>query len=86
MSVSDSCDLCASSHCLCIVRTCGARRRRVDRAYSSCVILVIVARRSRVSRVRFAHVVTRCLRESRVPLIVWSLALPRIVRTYLVCR
>jgi hypothetical protein len=42
MSVSDSCESCASSHCLRVVRTCGARRRRVVRAYSSCVILALM--------------------------------------------
>jgi hypothetical protein len=43
MSVSDSRESCASSHCPRVVRTCGARRRRVVRAYSSCVILVFRA-------------------------------------------
>jgi hypothetical protein len=41
MSISDSCESCALSHYLRAVRTCGARRRRVVRAYSSCVILVL---------------------------------------------
>jgi hypothetical protein len=40
---------------------CGARRRRVVRAYSSFVALVL-------SRVWFTRVVTRCLRASHVPL------------------
>jgi hypothetical protein len=61
MSISGSCESCASSHCLRTVHTCGTRRRRVVRAYSSFVALVL-------SRVRFARVVTRCLRVSRVPL------------------
>jgi hypothetical protein len=47
------------------VRSCGARCRRVVRVYSSCVILVL----SCVLHVRFARVVTRRLRASRVPLI-----------------
>jgi hypothetical protein len=64
MSVSNSRESCASSHCLRVIRTCGARRRRVVRAYISCVILVL----SRVARVRFARVATRRLRASRVPL------------------
>jgi hypothetical protein len=58
MSISDSCESCASSHCLHAVRTCGARRRLVVRVYSSFVTLVL-------SRVRFTRV-TRCLRASRV--------------------
>jgi hypothetical protein len=58
MYISDSCESCASSHCLHAVRTCGARRRLVVRVYSSFVTLVL-------SRVRFARV-TRCLRASRV--------------------
>jgi hypothetical protein len=41
MSVSDSCESCASSHCLRVVRTCDARHRRVVRVYSSCVILAL---------------------------------------------
>jgi hypothetical protein len=41
ISVSDSCVSCASSHCLRIVRTCGARRHRVVRASGSCVIRVL---------------------------------------------
>ena len=61
MSISDSCESCASSHCLRVVRTCGARHRRVVRAYSSFVTLVL-------SRVRFARVVTCRPRASRVPL------------------
>jgi hypothetical protein len=36
MSVSDSRESCASSHCLRAVRTCGAHRRRVVRALFSC--------------------------------------------------
>jgi hypothetical protein len=58
MSVSDSCESCASSHYLRAVRTCDARRRRVVRAYSSCVILAC--------RVSFARVVACHVRTSRV--------------------
>jgi hypothetical protein len=36
MSVSDSRESCVSSHCLRVVRTYGARRRRVVRALFSC--------------------------------------------------
>jgi hypothetical protein len=54
-SVSDSCESCASSHCLHAVRTCGARRRRVVRAYSSCVILVL-SRVVRACRACGSHV------------------------------
>jgi hypothetical protein len=36
MSVSDSRVSCASSHCLRVVRTCGARRRRVVRVLFVC--------------------------------------------------
>jgi hypothetical protein len=53
MSISDSCESCASSHGLRAVHTCGARRRRVVRAYSSCVILALtraVRTRCRMSR------------------------------------
>ena len=56
MSVSDSCESCASSHYLRAVRTCDARCRRVVCAYSSCVILAC--------RVPFARVVTRRVRAS----------------------
>jgi hypothetical protein len=41
MSVSDSCESGASSHCLRTVRMCGARRRCVVPAYSLCVILAL---------------------------------------------
>jgi hypothetical protein len=42
ISVSDSRVSCASSHCLRVVRTCGARRRRrVVRASGSCDIRVL---------------------------------------------
>ena len=58
MSVSDSCESCASSHYLRAVRTCDDRRRRVVRAYSSCVILAC--------RVPFARVVACHVRTSRV--------------------
>jgi hypothetical protein len=50
MSVSDSCESCASSHCLRTVRMCDARHRRVVCAYSSCVILVCRASFARVTR------------------------------------
>jgi hypothetical protein len=49
MSVSDSCESCASSHCL---HTCDARCHRVVRAYSSCVILVCRASFARAVRTR----------------------------------
>jgi hypothetical protein len=39
--VSDSRGSCALSHCLHVVRTCGARRRRVVRVSGSCVIRVL---------------------------------------------
>jgi hypothetical protein len=52
MSVSDSRESCASSHCLRVVRTCGVRRRRVVRALFSCC---------RASIARGTHAVrTRC--------------------------
>jgi hypothetical protein len=58
MSVSDSCESCASSHCLRAVRTCDARRHRVVRAYSNALF-------SRC-RVPFARVVVFHVRTSRV--------------------
>jgi hypothetical protein len=50
MSISDSCEPCASSHCPRAVRTCGTRRRRVVRAYSLCVIIVLSRVRIRTRR------------------------------------
>jgi hypothetical protein len=81
-SISDSCESCVSSHCLRAVRTCGAHRRRVVRAYSSCVILVL----SRVVRACGSHVSSHVVCMRRVCHLLMSLALPRIVRTYLACR
>jgi hypothetical protein len=81
MSASGFRVLCTSSHCLCAVHTCRARRRHVVRASGSCCFARVVACRSRVSRVLFAHVVAR---RSRV-----SCASPRVARAcraYLVCR
>jgi hypothetical protein len=85
MSISDSCESCASSHCLRAVRTCGARRRRVVGAYNSCIILVL----SRVDRAWHAcgsHVLSHVICMRRVCHLRMSLALPRIVHTYLACR
>jgi hypothetical protein len=85
MSVSDSRESCASLHCVRDVRTCGARRRRVVRAYSSCVILVL----SRVDRAWHAcgsHALSHVVCVRRVCHLRMSLALPRIVHTYLACR
>jgi hypothetical protein len=79
MYVIDSCESCASSHCLRAVRTCGARRRRVVRAYSSCVILVL----SRVVRACHAcgsHALSHVVCVCRVCHLHMSLALPCIVR------
>jgi hypothetical protein len=78
MSVSDSCESCASSHCLRAVRTCGARRCRVVRVYSSCVILVL----SRVVRACYtcsSHALSHVVYVRRVCHLHMSLALPRIV-------
>jgi hypothetical protein len=85
MSVSDSRESCASSHCLRAVRTCGAHHRRVIRAYSSCVILVL----SHVVRTCHAcgsHALSHVVCVHRVCHLHMLLALPRIVRTYLACR
>jgi hypothetical protein len=65
MSISDSCESCASSHCLHSVRTCDARRRRVVRAYSSFATRALPCALFRVSQCCFASVVacavrTRC--------------------------
>jgi hypothetical protein len=82
MSISDTCESCASSHCLRAVRTCGAHRRRVVRVYSSCVILVlscVVCACHTCGSHAPSHVV--CVR--RVCHLLMSFALPRIVRTYL---
>jgi hypothetical protein len=77
MSVNDSCESCASSHCLHTVRTCDARHRRVVCAYSSCVILV--CRVSRVVRVCGSHASSHVVSMHRVCHLLMSLALPRIV-------
>jgi hypothetical protein len=66
MSVSDSCESCASSHCLHAARTCDARRRRVVRAYSSCIILALSRAVRTRCRVPFARVVVCHVRMSRV--------------------
>jgi hypothetical protein len=47
MSVSGFHVSCASSHCLCVVRTCRARRRHVVRVSGSCVV---------ACRLRMSHV------------------------------
>jgi hypothetical protein len=41
MFINDSCESCLSLHGLRVVRTCGAHRRCVVRAYSSFVTLVL---------------------------------------------
>jgi hypothetical protein len=76
MYVSDSCELCASSHCLHAVRTCGARRRHVVRAYSSCVILVL-SRVVRACRACGSHASSHVVCVRRVGHLLMSLALPR---------
>jgi hypothetical protein len=81
MSISDSCESCASSHCLRAVRTCGARRRCVVRAYSSCVILVL-SRVIRACRACGSHASSHVVCVRLVCHLLMSLALSRIVRTY----
>jgi hypothetical protein len=80
MSISDSCESCTSSHCPCTVRTCGARRRRVVRAYSSCVIIVL-SRVVRACRACDSHASSHVVCVCRVCHLLMSLTLPRIVRT-----
>jgi hypothetical protein len=57
MSVSDSRESCASSHCLCTVRMRRAHRRHVVRVSGSCCVARVIVCRSRASCVLFAHVV-----------------------------
>jgi hypothetical protein len=59
MSVSDSCESCASSHCLRAVRTCGAHRRRVVRALFLCCHASI-ARGTRAVRT-CCHTLSACV-------------------------
>ena len=75
MSVSGFCVSCASSHCLRVVRMCGARRRHVVRASGSCCVARVVVCRSRASCVLFAHVVARLSSVSRVSVmcVIWRL-------------
>jgi hypothetical protein len=65
MSISDSCESCASSHCLRVVRMCDARRRRVVRVSSSFVTRACRALPCTlfcVSQCCFASVVARAVR------------------------
>jgi hypothetical protein len=66
MSVSDSRESCASSHCLCTVHMRRAHRRHVIRASGLCCVARVIVCRLRASRVLFAHVVARLSRVSRV--------------------
>jgi hypothetical protein len=67
------------------VRTCGARRRRVVRAYRSGVILVL-SRIVRACHTCGSHALSHVVCVRRVCHLHMSLALLRIVRTYPACR